>query len=48
MAVGTETRDTHALAHLHHICPQDEGGLCDTMFIDAGLGGQGHDFGLFL
>lgn len=48
VTVGTETRHTHALAHLHHVRPQDEGRFCDTVFVDAGLGGEGHDFGLFL
>lgn len=47
MAVGAETRHTCALAHLHHVCPQDEGGLGDAVFVDAGLGGEGDDFGLF-
>lgn len=48
VAIGTETRHADTLTHRHHICPQDEGGLSDTVFIYAGLGGEGHDFGLFL
>lgn len=48
MTIGTEARHAHALAHHHHIGPQDEGGLCDAVLVDACLGWQGHDFGLFL
>lgn len=48
MAIGAETCHARALAHLDHVCPQDEGGLSDTVFIEASLGGEGYDFGLFL
>lgn len=48
VAVGAETGHAGALAHLDHVSPQDEGGLCDVVFSDACLGGQGQDLGLFL
>lgn len=48
MAVGAETRHAHALAHLHHVGAQDERGLCDAVFEDAGLGRQADDVGLFV
>lgn len=48
VAVGAETGHARALAHLDHVGPQDEGGLRDVVFVDARLGRQGHDFGLFL
>lgn len=48
MAVGAETGHARALAHLDHVSPQDEGGLCDVVFGDACLGGQGQHSGLFL
>lgn len=48
VAVGAETGHAGTLAHLDHIRPQDEGGLCDVVFRDACLGGQGEDSRLFL
>lgn len=48
MPISTETGDAVSPGHLHNISPQHEGGLCDAVFVDAGLGGQGHHLGLFL
>ena len=48
VAVGAETSQTHAQIHLHHVRPQDERRLRDAVFVDAGLRGEGDDFGLFL
>lgn len=48
MPVSTETGDAVSSGHLHNISPQHEGGLCDVVFVDAGLGGHGHHLGLFV
>lgn len=46
--VSTETGDAVRSRQLHHISPQDKRGLCDVVFVNAGLGRHGHHFGLFL
>lgn len=48
MPVGTETGDAVGSSHLHHVGPQDEGGLGDVVFVDAGLRRHGQDLGLLL
>lgn len=48
MPVGTETGDAVGAGHQHHVGPQNEGGLCDVVFVDAGLRWHGQDLGLLL
>lgn len=48
VAIGTETGDAVSSCQLHNVGSQDERGLCDVVFVNAGLGRQGHYFGLFL
>lgn len=48
MAIGTETGDAVGSGHQHDVSPQNEGGLCDVVFVDAALRRHGQDLGLLL